>query len=31
MFELSDARQSLQAKARELAEGVFRVRAAAMC
>ena len=30
MFELSDARQSLQAKARELAEGVFRGRAAAI-
>jgi hypothetical protein len=28
MFELSDARQSLQARARELAEGVFRGRAA---
>ena len=28
MFELSDARQRLQARARELAEGVFRGRAA---
>ena len=28
MFQLSDTRQQLQAKARDLAEGVFRDRAA---